>query len=106
MVQVMGGDWYSKHFQLFVKLCVQAYLAIRPHCSTIVNLVAMMSDTGLPCFANRPDRAIKNLESRFVMERSEKAAAEHMVKVLQASFLSSGTVMYDRFQKFTNEIAY
>lgn len=49
-IEIMGGRYEAPQFRIFMKLCVQAYLAVRPYWKDIIYLVQLMLDTELPCF--------------------------------------------------------
>ncbi|KAH9426521.1 Phosphatidylinositol 4-kinase alpha [Dermatophagoides pteronyssinus] len=86
MVQVMGGKIDAPAFQWFEILCVQAYLAIRPYRESIITLVSLMLDTGLPCFRGQ---TVKQLTTRFCPEYNDKDAATYMLQIIRDSFLES-----------------
>ncbi|ODV60802.1 1-phosphatidylinositol 4-kinase STT4 ASCRUDRAFT_58515 [Ascoidea rubescens DSM 1968] len=104
MIQVMGGSNQTQAFKWFEELCVKGYLATRPHMETIVKCVLPMLQSGLPCF--KGEVTIKNLRSRFVPTKSEKAAALYMRKMIRKSMESYYTKGYDEFQRLTNGIPY
>jgi phosphatidylinositol 4-kinase len=49
---------------------------------------------------------MRNFRDRFVLERSEREAAEYMRGLIQKSASSYSTGTYDRFQLMTNGIPY
>ncbi|KAJ2819674.1 phosphatidylinositol-4- kinase, partial [Coemansia furcata] len=49
-IQVMGGSADAQPYKLFCELCIKAYLASRPYAENIIQIVALMLDSGLPCF--------------------------------------------------------
>lgn len=103
MVQVMGGKMDSPAFQWFQKLCVHAYLAVRPYRETIITLVSLLLDTGLPCFRGQ---TVKQLTARFTPNYSEKEASAYMLQIIRDSFLNFRTRTYDYIQYFQNQIPY
>ncbi|UXI14588.1 glycine-tRNA ligase-like [Sarcoptes scabiei] len=103
MVQVMGGKIDAPAFQWFEILCVQAFLAVRPYRESIITLVSLMLDTGLPCFRGQ---TVKQLRNRFCPEYNDKDAAIYMLQIIRDSFLNLRTRTYDIIQYYQNQIPY
>ncbi|KAG0096965.1 phosphatidylinositol-4- kinase [Podila epicladia] len=101
MVQIMGMSVEDQGYRWFCELCVKAYLACRPYAEQIIQMVALMLESGLPCFRGE---TVKRLRSRFQLDRSERAAADFMKEKIDESHLNKRTVLYDSFQKATNGI--
>ncbi|XP_042000363.1 phosphatidylinositol 4-kinase alpha 1-like [Salvia splendens] len=89
---VMKSDtWYQ-----FVSLCVKGYLAARRYMDGILSTVAMMLDSGLPCFS-RGD-PIGNLRKRFHPEMSDREAANFMIRICTDAYNKWTTAGYDLIQ--------
>ncbi|KAF9116746.1 phosphatidylinositol-4- kinase [Mortierella sp. AM989] len=101
MIQIMGTSVEDQGYRWFCELCIKAYLASRPYAEQICQMVALMLESGLPCFRGE---TIKRLRSRFQPDRSERAAADFMKERVDESYLNRRTVLYDSFQKVTNGI--
>lgn len=103
MVAVMGGSTSSQSYKWFEELCIKAFLASRPHTEKLCHIVVLMLGSGLPCF--KPE-TIAHLRQRFVLEKSEREAAEFMRELIKKSYNSYSTKKYDQFQLLTNGIPY
>ena len=103
MVAVMGGNITSQPFKWFEELCIKAFLASRPHAEKLCHIVVLMLGSGLPCF--KPE-TITHLRERFVLEKSEREAADFMRDLIKKSYGSYSTKGYDQFQLLTNGIPY
>jgi phosphatidylinositol 4-kinase len=103
MVAVMGGSAEHQSFKWFEELCVKAFLASRQYTEKLSQIVLLMMDSGLPCF--KPE-SIKHFKERFVLEKSEREAAEFMKGLIKRSYSSYSTGIYDQFQLLTNGIPY
>lgn len=103
MVAVMGGSTDHQSFKWFEELCVKAFLASRQYCDKLSQIVLLMMDSGLPCF--KPE-SVKHFRERFVLDRSEREAADFMKDLIKKSFSSYSTGIYDQFQLLTNGIPY
>ncbi|KAF2645449.1 hypothetical protein P280DRAFT_513356 [Massarina eburnea CBS 473.64] len=103
MIAVMGGSQTSQPFRWFEELTVKAFLASRQHCNHLVHIVQVMLDSGLPCF--KPE-TIQNFKDRFVLEKTEKDAADYMRELIKRSAGSYSTGTYDKFQQLTNGIPF
>lgn len=103
MLAVMGGSMDHQAFKWFEELAVKAFLASRPYTEKLSQLVLLMMDSGLPCF--KPE-TIQHFKDRFVLERSEREAADFMKGLIKKSHSSYSTEVYDKFQEITNGIPY
>jgi len=103
MVAVMGGSTSSQSYKWFEELCIKAFLASRQHTEKLCHMVVLMLGSGLPCF--KPE-TIAHLRQRFVLEKSEREAADFMRDLIKKSYSSYSTKGYDQFQLLTNGIPY
>jgi phosphatidylinositol 4-kinase len=103
MVAVMGGSAEHQSFKWFEELCVKAFLASRQYTEKLSQIVLLMMDSGLPCF--KPE-SVMHFKQRFVLEKSEREAAEFMKGLIKRSYGSYSTGIYDQFQLLTNGIPY
>ncbi|KAK5011472.1 hypothetical protein LTR28_002156 [Elasticomyces elasticus] len=103
MVAVMGGSTTAQPYRWFEELCVKAFLASRQHAEKLCHIVLVMLDSGLPCF--KPE-TIQHLRERFVLDKTEREAAEFMRMLVHRSERSYSTKGYDQFQLLTNGIPY
>ncbi|KAJ1887808.1 phosphatidylinositol-4- kinase, partial [Coemansia sp. S17] len=103
-IQVMGGSADAQPYKLFCELCIKAYLASRPYAENIIQIVALMLDSGLPCF--KGETTLAKLRGRFQLDKTERDAAQFMAERILDSYENKRTVFYDQFQKATNGIPY
>ncbi|KAF2810160.1 phosphatidylinositol 4-kinase-like protein STT4 [Mytilinidion resinicola] len=103
MVAVMGGSTTSQPYRWFEELCIKSFLACREQCEHLAHLVIAMLDSGLPCF--KPE-TIQHFRERFVLDRTEREAADFMRELIRKSYSSNSTKVYDHFQLLTNGIPY
>lgn len=93
----------SQAYRWFEALVVKAFLASRPHATKLSHIVALMLDSGLPCF--KPE-TLKNFMDRFVLDKSEREASDYMQELIRKSYMNRSTKEYDRFQLWTNNIPF
>ncbi|KAF3762302.1 hypothetical protein M406DRAFT_264654 [Cryphonectria parasitica EP155] len=103
MVAVMGGNTNHQSFKWFEELSVKAFLASRMHVDKLSQIVLLMMDSGLPCF--KPE-SVEHFRQRFVLDKSEREAADFMKELIRKSYSSYSTGIYDQFQLMTNGIPY
>ncbi|RKF61422.1 Phosphatidylinositol 4-kinase STT4 [Erysiphe neolycopersici] len=103
MIAVMGGSTDHQIFKWFEELSIKAFLASRQYTQQLSQIVLLMIDSGLPCFKLE---TIKNFKERFVLEKTERDAAEFMKGLIKASYKSYSTGVYDQFQLLTNGIPF
>lgn len=103
MLAVMGGSTKSQPFRTFEELCVKAFLASRQYVEQLSHIVSTMLDSGLPCF--KP-QTMKHFRERFVLEKSDREAAEFVRHLVHVSERSYSTGVYDYYQLLTNGIPY
>jgi len=96
MVSLMGGR-YSEGYQLFTRLTVKAFLAIRPHADQIVETARLMLGTGLPSF--KGEGTIQRLRDRFAPGLGDRQAAEFMMTIVKNAHENVRSIVYDEFQR-------
>ncbi|KAG2445055.1 hypothetical protein HYH02_008923 [Chlamydomonas schloesseri] len=99
-----GGLRNSAHFRLFEELVVRGYLAARTVAEPIIATVALMADSGLPCFGH--GKPLPHLRRRFHLEMSEGQAAAFMRAAIADAYQKWTTGFYDYIQNLQNRIPY
>lgn len=103
MVSVMGGSTDSQSYLQFEELCIKSFLVCRQYVDKLTHCVVLMLDSGLPCFI---PQTIQNFRERFVLDKTDREAADYMRFLVKRSYSSYSTGQYDRFQHLTNGIPY
>ncbi|KKY36801.1 putative phosphatidylinositol 4-kinase [Diaporthe ampelina] len=103
MVAVMGGSTNHQSFKWFEELIVKSFLASRTHVEKLSQIVLLMMDSGLPCF--KPE-SVEHFKQRFVLDKTDREAADFMKELVRKSYSSYSTGIYDQFQLMTNGIPY
>ncbi|CAF4667555.1 unnamed protein product [Rotaria socialis] len=84
MILIMG-DLTAPAFQWFKELCIKGYLALRRYRHHFVTLVALMLDTGLPCFRGH---TLEQLNARLKPDASEAEAGRYMHEMADPVYLA------------------
>ena len=105
MVDVMGGK-ESPHYDLYKKLCADAYVVAASHSDQLCTLVEMMSEqSAFPCFSYNGNAAAEFRSRLCKMEGKTRFEVDKFIESLvKSSYGHSGTMMYDDFQVATNGI--
>ena len=104
MMAVMGKDSSKPQtYQRFEELTIRAFLASRLYVDRLSHLVLLMLDSGLPCF--KPE-TMRHFRHRFVLDKTERGAAEYMRYCIRKSEDNYSTKIYDEFQFRSNGIPY
>jgi phosphatidylinositol 4-kinase A len=103
MLAVMGGGADHQSFKWFEELCIKAFLASRQYADKLSQIVLLMMDSGLPCF--KPE-TVKHFKERFVLEKTDREAADFMKDLIRKSYASYSTGIYDQYQLLTNGIPF
>ena len=102
MVALMGGQG-GEVYRQFEDLVVRGFLVARSVCCEVVDVVAALADSGLPCFLHKEDN-LERLRGRFMPELTATEAAKCMrLKVADAADKWT-TKAYDGIQKLQNNI--
>ncbi|BDA51126.1 phosphatidylinositol 4-kinase alpha [Coccomyxa sp. Obi] len=97
-----GGTRASREFRHFQDLCVRGFLAARGVAEGIIATVALMAQSGLPCYGR--GRPVENLRKRFHLEMSDSQAAAFMRATIRDAYDKWTTGFYDYVQYLQNAI--
>lgn len=99
-----GSTKRSKEYLMFQELVVRGYLVARTIAEPIVATVALMAESGLPCFGR--GAPVENLKKRFHLEMNERQAAGFMRATIEDAYQKWTTAGYDALQFAQNKIPY
>eukprot|EP00037_Helgoeca_nana_P025453 m.278604 g.278604 ORF g.278604 m.278604 type:complete len:831 (+) comp26952_c0_seq1:557-3049(+) len=101
-LQVLGGE-DSDMLQYFRILVLQGFIAARKHMESIASVIeVMIQGSELPCLKDAC--VFDDFKERFQMVLTEERLVEHVDALMTASLDSARTVLYDRFQYYSNGI--
>ncbi|KAJ1532268.1 hypothetical protein ONE63_000884 [Megalurothrips usitatus] len=98
MVDAMGG-LDSDHYHEFRKHCYTAFLHLRRHANLILNLFSLMVDASVPDIALEPDKAVKKVQDKLMLDLSDEEAVRYMQAVLEMSVAAVFAAMVEQLHK-------
>lgn len=102
MIRIMDSI-DSEPYQIFVDLCIRAFLASRDYVDKLLDPVVLMFNSGLDCFR---ENSIKNFLERFRLDLTEDEAAIYFRELIKEAEDNWRTNFYDYIQSKQNKIHY
>ncbi|GIL78260.1 hypothetical protein Vretifemale_7693, partial [Volvox reticuliferus] len=99
-----GGKRNSESYMRFQEAVVRGYLVARTVAEPIIATVALMAESGLPCFSY--GKPLGNLRKRFHLEMTDAQASAYMRMLINDSYDKWTTGFYDFIQNMQNRIPY
>uniref|UniRef100_A0A1B6LQ06 Phosphatidylinositol 3-kinase catalytic subunit type 3 n=1 Tax=Graphocephala atropunctata TaxID=36148 RepID=A0A1B6LQ06_9HEMI len=99
MVEAMGGT-DSEHYREFCKLCYTAFLHLRRNANVILHLFSLMVNANVPDIALEPDKAIKKVQDKLQLEKSDEEAVQLFKSLLDVSVAAVMAVVVEKFHQF------
>ncbi|XP_060733673.1 phosphatidylinositol 4-phosphate 3-kinase C2 domain-containing subunit alpha isoform X1 [Tachysurus vachellii] len=96
---INGGERPTSRFQLFVDLCSQAYNLIRKHSSLFLNLLSLMTQSGLPELTGTQD--LKYVYDALQPQSTDTEATVFFTRLIESSLGSVAT----KFNFFIHNLA-
>ncbi|XP_066540446.1 phosphatidylinositol 4-phosphate 3-kinase C2 domain-containing subunit alpha [Hoplias malabaricus] len=96
---INGGERPTSRFQLFIDLCSQAYNLIRKHASLFLNLLSLMTQSGLPELTGPQD--LKYVYDALQPETTDAEATIFFTRLIESSLGSVAT----KFNFFIHNLA-
>ncbi|KAK6472842.1 phosphatidylinositol 4-phosphate 3-kinase C2 domain-containing subunit alpha-like isoform X1 [Huso huso] len=96
---INGGERPTRRFQLFVDLCCQAYNLIRKHTNLFLNLLSLMTSSGLPELTGVQD--LKYVYDALQPQTTDAEATIFFTRLIESSLGSVAT----KFNFFIHNLA-
>uniref|UniRef100_A0AAR2KXS6 Phosphatidylinositol 4-phosphate 3-kinase C2 domain-containing subunit alpha n=1 Tax=Pygocentrus nattereri TaxID=42514 RepID=A0AAR2KXS6_PYGNA len=96
---INGGERPTSRFQLFIDLCSQAYNLIRKHSSLFLNLLSLMTQSGLPELTGAQD--LKYVYDALQPQTTDAEATVFFTRLIESSLGSVAT----KFNFFIHNLA-
>ncbi|CAK0874879.1 unnamed protein product [Prorocentrum cordatum] len=100
MVEGMGG-FDSPGYASFKSKCCQAYNILRRHAKLIINLLYLMSDSGIKDLCGDPQFAILKVEEKFQALMDDEQAEAHFKGLIDASVGALFPALMERLHKLS-----
>ena len=107
MAEVMGGE-KGKLWKYYVTLMTDGMLVARKNHETIITLIEIMGfKSRYPCFQQPGGglkRVLRELKQRIFFDVKDSKIPQKIEALAKRSLHSRGTILYEKFQKFSNDI--
>ncbi|CAE8650253.1 unnamed protein product [Polarella glacialis] len=100
MVEGMGGN-SSPGYQSFKTKCCQAFKILRRHAKLIINLLYLMTDSGIKDICSDPQFAILKVEQKFQASFDDEQAEEHFLNLIDESVSALMPVLMERVHRMS-----
>jgi len=100
MVEGMGG-FNSPGYQSFKSKCCQAFKILRRHTKLIINLLYLMTDSGIKDISGDPQFAILKVEQKFQSSLDDEQAEEYFLNLIDESVGSLAPVVMEKLHKLS-----
>ena len=93
--------FFSENFKKFSQKSLNAFLILREHARTIVNMFYLMIDSGIPQL--KDIQCLKQLYDRFCPSLTKEQAKEKFLKELEESLNSVYAEIREKFHKLKQD---
>merc|ERR1712061_512626 len=93
----MGSS--SPGYQSFKAKCCQAYKILRRQSKTIINLLYLMTDSGIKDLCGDPQFAILKVEQKFQALMDDEQAEEHFLALVDESVSALFLAVMEKFHQ-------
>ena len=97
------GEIESSEFFYFKMQIIKGFKAFRKHYEEIIYILEIWKNLEIPCFNNFDLNVFKE---RFHINLSDIQREQLVNNLIYTALNSTRTLMYDQFQKYTNNIEY
>jgi phosphatidylinositol 4-kinase A len=102
MLELMDGV-DSPVFLQFTDTVIRGFLVARRLQAPLLSTISAFADSGLPCFMHKDDNLV-SLRDKFLPDKRDSEASEHMKKLIYDAANKWTTKAYDGIQKLQNNI--
>jgi phosphatidylinositol 3-kinase len=99
MLEAMGGA-NGEDMPKFRSHCYNAFLILRKHANLILNLFALMVESGVQDIAMDPDKTVGKVQEKFLLELGEEEAVERFQALLDESVSAMFAVFVERIHSW------
>ena len=99
MLEAMGGA-NGEDMPKFRSHCYNAFLILRKHSNLILNLFALMVESGVQDIALDPDKTVGKVQEKFLLELGEEEAVERFQNLLDESVSAMFAVFVERIHSW------